>query len=128
MIAYTSNTPQTINNINKFTDLLMGTMAAQLEVQIKTSGNTPIDKGNLRSSARSVRLGPNRYEVVDTAAYAAAQEVGHRRSRVGNLILFKNHPRGGGAHFFQKSIVTVLARRDQYISSARKAAGMEEIL
>lgn len=131
-LTYLNNTPTTLAKINSFADLLMGTMAAQIEVQIKTAGFTPLDKGNLKASARSMKLGQFMYQVIDTAAYAAAQEVGYRHNAgkqrpLGEKIIFVNHPRGGGAHYFQKSVDVVLGRASSYISSAQKAVGLETI-
>lgn len=124
---FTNDQPEVLGKINQATDLMMGLMAAGIETQIKTSGNTPIDKGNLRSSARSVKVGDNHYEVQDSANYAAPQEVGHRTTKSGEVVEFKNHPRGGGAGYFQKAIDTTMEREQEYAQTASKAVGLETL-
>jgi hypothetical protein len=141
MVKFTNNSAIVMGKINQMTDLMMSSMAAGIEIQIKTSGDTPIDKGHLRSSARNIKIGNNHYEVVDTAGYAAAQEVGHMTVSTQRVVTpdrgktfftlkpgvydFKKHPRGGGAHYFTKAIARVIAREGEYAKTAIDAVGLE---
>lgn len=143
MIEFEDNSPEVLQKILQTTDMLLGLEAANIEKEIKTSGNTPIKQGNLRSSARSMRISENHYEVVDTAEYAAAQEAGQMTVKEQRVVTpdkgatfftlkpgvykFVNHPRGGGPHFFEKAITATLEREEEFASMAIDAVGWESI-
>jgi ribosomal protein L2 len=124
MIEYQNNAPVVLGKIASMTDVMMGLMAANIEIQIKISGNTPVRHGNLRNSARSIKTGRNNYMVVDNANYAAAQEIGHRHTKAGVLVEFVNHPNGGGAGYFRKAIDATLIRSNEFATTASRAVGL----
>lgn len=125
MIKFTNDSAIVMGKISKMTDLMMGSMAAGMEIQIKLTA--PLRKGNLRTSARSIKLGANHYQVVDTADYAAAQEAGHMTVVTQRVVTpdrgttfftlkpgvyeFKKHPRGGSKGYFSKAILATLDRK-----------------
>lgn len=133
-VKFTDNSAEFKAKNQAFTDMVMGLMAANIETQIKTSGNTPFltkstrwaQRGALRASARFTKLGTGKYRVtVGTGsvaeAYAAAQEAGTTRG-----FTMKNYSTPGtGPHYFRKSIDTVMGREAEYIETARSAVGLD---
>lgn len=119
-VHFTSNKSVFLDSLNIAEDRFIGSMAAGIERQIKTSGDTPIDKGALRANTRYEKLTRNTYQVKMLQGYAAAQEIGHRHTKDGTLVEFINHPRGGDKGFFAKAIVTIKSRVSDYANSAFK--------
>lgn len=120
MISFSDHTPEYKQKFDHFTDAVIGLMAANIEIQIKTSGRTPFNKGGLRSGARHYRNELGSFTVEDNMEYAAAQEAG-----IINGSPIKNYSTPGtGPHWFQSSIDTVISRKDEYIETAKRLAGL----
>ena len=116
-----------------FADTMMALMASAIEAKMKTGGEVPFlpkstkwaQRGALRTSIRSKKVGLGRYEVTvgensPAGDYAAAQEAGQSRGRV-----FKKYSTPGtGPHFMQHAIDNVKGRASEYAETARNAAGI----
>lgn len=96
------------------TDTMMGLFAASVEIQIKTSGNTPKDKGGLRTDTRHVKNAVGQYEVQMNKQYAAAQEAGVIH---GSPVVNYTTP-GTGPHFMQKAVDKAKERVTEYAAAA----------
>lgn len=116
---FTSNLSEVTMKTRQTVDLMMGLMAAGIENQIKTSGDTPFLHGGLRSHARHIKLGPGKYQIVDDQEYAAAQETGTTR---GHRMVNYSTP-GTGPHYFQKAVDRIKERQAEYAETAIKATG-----
>lgn len=120
---FTDHHREVLSRSTAMTDMMMGLMAAGIEIQLKTSGNTPFKHGGLRSHARHIKIRHAEYEVSDDQEYAAAQEAGTVR---GHPI--RNYTTGGtGKGFFKRSIETVKARGEEYAFTAARAHGLGEV-
>ncbi len=119
-VKFTDHTKEFKSRVAAMADMMMGTMAAGIEIQIKTSGKTPFKHGALRASARHQKAAVGKYEVSMDKEYAAAQEVGTTR---GYRIQNYTTP-GTGPGFFQAAVDTVKSRANQYARTAMAATGL----
>jgi hypothetical protein len=101
-------------------DMVMGHMAMDIEVMIKTGGQTPVDTGTMKSQTRHFRSPKGGFRVESDVEYAAVQEAGER-----NGIKFRNYTTAGtGPHWFKGAIAKVWENRENYLEVARKAVGL----
>lgn len=104
-----------------FLDILMGHMAMDIEIFIKTTTGTPVKTGDMKAETRHFRTKTGGFRVESTKEYAAYQERGMRKD--GTHIVKNYTTLGTGPHWFQKAIDLVLKDRLSYINTARRAAG-----
>lgn len=104
-------------------DMIMGHMAMDIEVLIKTSGRTPVDTGTMKSQTRHFRSPKGGFRVESDVKYAAVQEAGVRMTGPGAPTRpFQNYTTGGtGAHWFKGAIDKVWENKQNYIDVARRA-------
>lgn len=134
--TFTDNTKATLEQVAQFKDTMVMLMAAGIEARMKTGGKVPFlphstkwaQRGALRTSIRSVKLGIGRYAVTagadgPAAAYAAAQEAGMTH---GHRMTNYSTP-GTGPHWFQEAIDYTKGRTAQYADAAKRAAGIGEM-
>ena len=103
-------------------DMIAMHMGQDIEIQVKTGGRTPFNKGPLRdmTTHRKVAKGHVRAEV--PVEYAAVQEKGQRRG-AGRFVQYTTP--GTGPGFFKRAIESVLARLNGYVEEAARAAGLK---
>lgn len=121
MSGFTSDRAEFNKKHATFIDVLMGHMAMDIEVFIKTATGTPVKTGDMKAETRHYRTRAGGFRVESTKEYAAYQENGMRKD--GSHIVRNYTTAGTGAHWFQKAINLVLNDRLSYIAVARKAAG-----
>jgi hypothetical protein len=112
---------------NAFKDNLMGNMALDIEVGIKTNGRTPVKTGDMKAETRHFRTESGGFRVETEKEYAAAQEAGQRLTGPGAPTgPFQNYTTAGtGAGWFQDAIDNVWRNKDNYIEVAARAAGLK---
>lgn len=118
---------QTFLRLNSaFIDLLMGHMAMDIEIGIKTTAGTPVKTGDMKAETRHFRSPSGGFRVESAKEYAAVQEAGVRKSGPGGPTRpFRNYTTSGtGPHWFQKAIDDVLRNKDNYIEVAKQAVGL----
>lgn len=118
---FISNRPAFDKKHATFLDILMGHMAMDIEINIKTETGTPVKTGDMKAETRHFRTRSGGYRVESVKEYAAYQERGARRD--GSHVVKNYTTAGTGPHWFQKAIDMVLKNRITYIDVARKAAG-----
>lgn len=112
-------------------DMVMGHMAMDIEVGIKTTAGTPVSNtkasgnkrgggGHMKASARHFRAENGKFRVEVDKVYAASQEVGIVN---GHPVKHYSTP-GTSSRWFQRAINGVIHNKSQYISEAKGALGL----
>lgn len=111
---------------DEFKDVLMGHIAQDIEVAIKTTAGTPVKDGVMKSMVRHFRANNGQFRVEANAEYSAVQEVGRRMSGPGApTAAFKNYTTPGtSAGWFGRAIMSVLKNKDNYVKEAARAVGL----
>lgn len=120
--VFKSNRGQFMKTNSALIEYLQGTMAMDIEVIIKTGGRTPVDTGLLKKGVRHFKSPNGGYRVESEMEYSAYQE---RGSEIDGTRKVVNYTTGGtGSGWFQDAIDKVIAKKDNYISNARKVFGL----
>lgn len=123
---FTSNRQTFLRLNSAFVDMLMGHMAMDIEIGIKTTAGTPVKTGDMKAETRHFRSPSGGFRVESPKEYAAVQEAGIRKSGPGGPTRqFENYSTAGtGPHWFQKAIDGVWRNRENYVRVASEAAGL----
>jgi hypothetical protein len=110
---------------DSFKEILMGHMAMDIEVAIKTTAGTPVKTGGMKSEVRHFKAASGKWRVEADKTYSAVQEAGIRLSGKGAPTKPFTHytTAGTSSGWFRRAIDSVMRHRDQYVSEAKKAAG-----
>ena len=115
--TFKSNRGEFNNKNNALKDMVMGHMAMDVEIAIKTTAGTPVDTGGMKSEVRHFKSRGNQWRVEAGKEYSAVQEFGTRNGKP-----FKNYTTSGtSAGWFGRAIDSVVRNKVSYIMEARKA-------
>lgn len=133
-MIFKSNHQPFLNKHAAFKDFLMGHMAMDIEVALKTTAGMPVSNtkasgnkrgggGHMKSETRHFRnpFAPG-FRVEIDKAYAAYQERGVRKD--GTHIVKHYTTAGTSAHFFRRAIDAVERNKSAYVSEAKMAVGL----
>lgn len=103
-----------------FVSMSQQRMAMNVEVVIKTGGETPVDTGNMKSQVRHFATTNHSFRTEADANYSAVQEAGARDGKS-----FRNYTTAGtGPHWFQHAIDKTLAIRSEIVHESAVAVGL----
>lgn len=103
-------------------DAAIAFMAQDIEIIIKTGGQTPFRKGKLRGDTYHEKIAVQKYRVNVPVEYAAVQEKGYRTG----AAPFKNYTTAGsGKGFFKDAVTKVSKKSDTYFKQAKDVAGIK---
>lgn len=104
-----------------FADMVVGRMASNMELLIKTQ-NTPLKTGQLRGDTRARRSGRFKWRVEARKEYAAVQELGFRR---GARPFTHYTTPGTGRGWFRAAVNATINRKEAFVAEAKAAAGLQ---
>lgn len=102
-------------------DMAYAFMAQDIEILVKTGGNTPFRKGGLRNQTYHEKLAPLHYQVVVPVEYAEAQEAGIIH---GSPVQHYTTP-GTGPHFFENACRKIAENILNYVAQGQRSAGIK---
>lgn len=120
--GFRSNRSQFNEKHSSFIDMVLGKLAMDVEIALKTDAGMPVDTGNMKSQTRFFKnkLGNWRTEI--DVVYAAYQERGMRADGT-NVI--KNYTTGGtSSGFFRRAIDIMLTGREARILETKRALNL----
>lgn len=121
-MRFTSTPGEFFRKNEAFKDMVMGHMAQDIEVALKSSSGMPVKTGNMKSQTRHFKSATSQYRVEVDVEYAAYQE---RGSRADGSRVVRHYTTGGTSKgFFKRAINNVLSHRDSYLEEARRAVGL----
>lgn len=120
-------------NNEAFKDMVLGHMAQDIEIGIKTTAGTPVSNtkasgnkrgggGHMKTEARHSRMGMGMFRVDVNKEYAAYQERGMRAD--GSHRVRNYSTSGTSAGWFKRAVNTVLRSKGNYINEARRALNL----
>jgi hypothetical protein len=119
---FTSNRSDFRRKHDSFVDLLQGFIAQDIDVAIKTSAGTPVDKGDMKAETRFFKRANGGYRVVSEKEYSTYQELGVRLD--GTHVVENYTTAGTSAGWFRRAIDSVWANRHSLEMEAKRAAGL----
>lgn len=104
-------------------DMVLGHMAQDIEVDIKTGGITPVKTGDMKAEVRHYKDASGHYIVEAPKEYSEVQEAGIRKTGPGAPTRrFNNYTTAGtGSGWFKHAIDTVTKHGNQYVKEAARA-------
>jgi hypothetical protein len=118
---FTSYSPQFRRKHISMVDVLLGHMAQDTEVAIKTKSGTPVKTGAMKGAVVHRRVGINKFRVESPKEYSAVQEQGARR---GARPFTKYTTPGTGKGWFRGAVDGVIRNGQQYINEAKRSVGL----
>jgi hypothetical protein len=119
---FTSNRSQFYSKNESFVDMVLGKLAMDVEIALKTTAGMPVDTGNMKSQTRFFKNKQGNWRTEVDTAYAAYQEAGMRADgshRVRNYTTSGTSP-----GFFQRAIGIMIAGREARIMESAKALNL----
>lgn len=103
-------------------DMVLGRMAADIEVNIKTSDGTPVKTGLMKSQVRHFKNINGQWRVEADAVYSAFQERGARADGTHKVKVYTTS--GTSAGWFMRAIEAAKRNKTSYVSEARRALNL----
>jgi hypothetical protein len=123
---FTSNRGPFLRKNEAFKEMVLGHMAMDIEVAIKSKAGMPVKTGAMKSEVRHFKTENNKWRVESDKAYSSVQEAGIRKTGPGAPTRrFKNYTTAGtGAGWFARAIDMTFKNKDHYIQEAKRAVGL----
>lgn len=123
---FTSRQKDFLRKNEDLKDMVIGTMALDIDRFIKVSAGTPVKTGDMKAETRAFKARSNKWRVESAKVYSAVQEAGQRMSGPGApTAKFENYTTAGtGPGWFARSIAAIFANRSSYITNAARALGL----
>lgn len=119
-MKFTSNRNTFYRKNDAFKDMVMGHMAMDVEVAIKTTAGTPVKTGAMKSEVRHFKTRFNQWRVESGKVYSASQEAGIvHGGKVRNYTTA-----GTSAGWFKRAIAGVVHNKLQYAQEAKRALNL----
>lgn len=131
--VFKSNAAQFLRKNAALKDMVMGHMAMDIEIGIKTTAGTPVSNtkasgnrrgggGHMKAEARHFRNADGAFRVEVNKKYAAYQERGSRAD--GTRVVRNYSTPGTGKGWFKRAADNVTRQSDNYVSEAARALGL----
>lgn len=118
---FKSNQAAVLRKNDDMKDFVLGRMAMDVEVGIKTTAGTPVKTGAMKADTRHFRAASGKFRVEMGKEYSAVQEAGVR----GGSAAFRNYTTPGtSAGFFKRAVDGVQRRSKVYFDEAKVALGL----
>lgn len=120
--VFKSNRAEFLRKNADLLDMVLGNMSMDIDVAIKTSSGTPVDKGDMKAETRFFKRQSGGWRVESEKEYSAYQELGVRVD--GTHVVENYSTPGTSAGWFRRAVEGVWANRESYILEAKTAVGL----